>query len=142
MILQTFQTTLPNVYRHLLWRDHFCDYLLQTGIFTNPELDREHHRLYDRILNHYLERYQHRELFGRNGEPDHLTNNSVESPEEVVDLEELSLIPHKNGQVLKKEKGDLAVNVCNLIINSEDFPSWRNRSEDMAQEPLAGVDQE
>ena len=116
MVLQTFQTTLPNVYRHLLRRDHFCDYLLQTGIFTNPELDREHHRLHDRILNHYIERYNHRELFGRNGEPDHVTDNCIKDPAEDDNLEELSLIPNKDGKVLTKEKGGLAVNVCNLII--------------------------
>ena len=33
MVLQTFRTTLPNVYQHLCRRTYFCDYLLQTGIF-------------------------------------------------------------------------------------------------------------
>ena len=50
MVKRTFQTTLPNVYQHLQKREYFCDYLLQTGIFNNPDLDRQHHELYDRIL--------------------------------------------------------------------------------------------
>ena len=54
MVLQTFRTTLPNVYQHLCRRPYFCDYLLQTGIFLDPELDRQHEQLYQRILQHYL----------------------------------------------------------------------------------------
>ena len=98
MILQTFRTTLPNVYRHLQRRKCFADYLLQTGIFNNADLDRQHHQLYDRILNHYLERYQHREMFGRNGEPDRRTDNSVEQSIGGEGLENLSLLPHKDGR--------------------------------------------
>ena len=50
MVLETFRTTLPNVYNHLCKRTFFCDYLLQTGIFTNAELDDQHRQLYDRIM--------------------------------------------------------------------------------------------
>ena len=122
---------MPNVYHHLQRRECFCDYLLQTGIFTNPELDSQHQQLYDRILNHYLDRHQHREMFGRNGEPDRRTENSVENPEEDQNLEELSLIPNKDGRVPGRQTGDLAINVCNLIFNSEDFPSWKDNAEDL-----------
>ena len=50
MVLETFRMTLPNVYNHLCKRTFFCDYLLQTGIFTNAELDDQHRQLYDRIM--------------------------------------------------------------------------------------------
>ena len=56
MVMQSFSESLPNVYRHLQKRPHFADYLMLTGIFTDPELDRQHHQLYDRILRHYLDR--------------------------------------------------------------------------------------
>ena len=57
MIMQTFRTTLPNVNAHLERRVHFADYLLQVGIFSDPNLDRRHREVYERILNQYLERY-------------------------------------------------------------------------------------
>jgi len=31
--------------------------MMQTGLFTDPDLDRRHHQLYDRIMNYYLDRY-------------------------------------------------------------------------------------
>ena len=43
MILQTFHETLPNVYHRLQKRPHFVDYLMKTGIFTDPDLDRHHY---------------------------------------------------------------------------------------------------
>jgi len=70
-------------------------------------------------------------MFGRNGEPDRRTENSVENPEEDHNLEELSLIPNKDGRVVVNEKNDLTINVCNLIFNSEDFPSWKDNAEDL-----------
>ena len=54
MIEQTFSTTLPLVHEHLKKRAYFCEYLMLTGIFNNPELDIEHSALYQRILNEYL----------------------------------------------------------------------------------------
>ena len=43
----------------------------------------------------------------------------------------MSLNPNKNGKLLAKEKGGLVINVCNLIIKSEDFPSWKDNAEDV-----------
>jgi hypothetical protein len=122
MVLQTFRTTLPNVYRHLQLRPHFCNFLLQTGIFTNPDLDRQHNQLYDRILNHYLERYRHREMFGRNGAPDVMTDKSVEQSIDNDNLENLSLLPHKDGKDVKPKNVLPIINVCDLIVKSE--ASW------------------
>ena len=70
-------------------------------------------------------------MFGRNGEPDRRTDYSVEKSEEDVNLEELSFFPHRNGKMLVKEKGCHAINMCNLIFNSEDFPSWKDNAEDL-----------
>ena len=96
MIQQTFQTTLPNVARHLQKRTYFCDYLMLTGIFTNPQLDRDHQQLYDRILNHYLERYGHRQLFGQCFNPKAETEYSFKLEE--ADQAELSLAALKDGK--------------------------------------------
>jgi len=141
MILQTFRTTLPNVYRHLQRRECFADYLLQTGIFNNADLDRQHHQLYDRILNHYLERYQHREMFGRNGEPDRRTDNSVEQSIGGEGLENLSLLPHKDGRPYQSVKSDIfslgsihegnGANGQDQLITVADAPKRR---------PVAGYD--
>ena len=97
MVLRTFQTTLPNVYRHLQKRPCFCDYLMQTGIFTNPRLDRDHHRLYDQILNQYLERYAQRQLFGQCFNPNAETEYSFGLEE--ADQAGLSLAALKDGKV-------------------------------------------
>ena len=90
-------TTLPNVARHLQKRTYFCDYLMLTGIFTNPQLDRDHQQLYDRILNHYLERYGHRQLFGQCLNPNAETEYSFKLEE--ADQAELSLAALKDGKV-------------------------------------------
>ena len=76
MVLHTFRTTLPNVHEHLVRRAYFCDYLLQTGIFTNAELDQQHRQLYDRIMQHYLGRHQDLQLFASRSEQDKDTERS------------------------------------------------------------------
>ena len=81
MVMQTFRTTLPNVHQHLQKRPHFCDFLLQTGIFTDPNLDRQHHQLYDRLLRQYRDRYEERRLFGLGIYPDHETQYSDQLPD-------------------------------------------------------------
>ena len=68
-----------------------------TGIFTDPQLDRDHHQLYERILNHYLERYEHRRLFGQCFNPNAETEYSFRLEE--VDQAELSLAALKEGKV-------------------------------------------
>ena len=101
IILRTFRETMPNVFRHLQQRPHFTDYLMQTGIFTNPDLDRQHHALYDRILLHYLGRYA--DLCNLGLFPDHETQYSNKLA--GSDHERLSLTSQLNGTPLFKEAG-------------------------------------
>ena len=101
MVLQTFRTTLPNVHAHLQNRTYFCDYLLQTGIFANPALDRQHQALYDRIFHHYLERYQNRELFGRGNDLERMTQNSCNPISDDFRHELLSVAVARDGNVVQ-----------------------------------------
>ena len=101
MILQTFRHTLPNVHKHLMRRAYFCDYLLQTGIFTNVELDQQHRQLYDRIMQHYLHRYQNREIFGRRSEQDKDTERSAGPISEDLNPELLSVTAARDGKIVQ-----------------------------------------
>ena len=101
MILQTFRHTLPNVHKYLMRRAYFCDYLLQTGIFTNVELDQQHRQLYDRIRQHYLHRYQNREIFGRRSEQDKDTERSAGLISEDLNPELLSVTAVRDGKIVQ-----------------------------------------
>ena len=46
VMLWIFQRTHPSIYRHLQKRSWFCDYLLQTGVFNDADLDAQHQELY------------------------------------------------------------------------------------------------
>ncbi len=87
------------MHQHLQRRTHFCDYLLQTGIFSNPELDQQHEQLYQRILQHYVERYRHRDMFG---EPDRATEHSCGQVSQDIDAEVVSRLANKNGLVVQR----------------------------------------
>ena len=65
------------MYEHLQKRTHFCDFLLLTGIFEDPNLNRQHQGVYNRILNHYLERYEELDRLRQLGvDPDQETRHS------------------------------------------------------------------
>ena len=57
------------VVSHLNKRVYFCDYLMLTGIFNQPELDIEHRDLYQQILNNYLQQHEQRQMHGYYGNP-------------------------------------------------------------------------
>ena len=72
---------MPNVHAHLERRAHFADFLLQTGIFNDSNLDRQHQGLYNRILENYLARYDELSLLRQLGvDPDKETVHSETDP--------------------------------------------------------------
>ena len=106
LVLRTFREILPNVYAHLTKRTHFIDYMLQTGVFNDPELDREHNQLYDRILDQYLVRFRQRELYGKDGDPWATTEYSCVFSDLEDKEDQLSQIPQRDGKAARVKKHD------------------------------------
>ena len=61
-------------------------------------------------------------MFGRGNSPERMTDKSNNKSVEDDDLENLSQLPHKDGKDVKPKYGPPIINICDLIIKSED--SW------------------
>ena len=98
IVLQTFRAAAPSIYDNLIKRTYFCDYLLQTGIFTNRILGQEHEALYQRILNTYLQMQNQRNLFGEPDIETEYTSRSQFSQDINCDL--LSSLANREGKII------------------------------------------